>query len=82
MTVTNIAKGVLLTTATNVITINELQDKLVQVKAIEYENSEAVTKKVSLKQSIGNVKRNNLRRQKIIFKLDIPLNTEAPELSK
>ena len=49
MTVTNISKGVLLTTATNLITTNELQDKLVQVKAIEYENSEAVTKKVSLK---------------------------------
>ncbi len=74
MTFIEITTGVLITTAVVTFSIQHLEDKLDAVQDIKYEKTEAITKKTSLKDSIEIVKRNDLRRQKLVFDLNSTLN--------
>ena len=74
MTFIEITTGVLITTAVVTFSIQQLEDKLDAVQDIKYEKTEAITKKTSLKDSIEIVKRNDLRRQKLVFDLNSTLN--------
>ena len=70
MNLANIAAGLMFTTGISSYTIMQLQDTLIAVNEIEVEPLENVTEKTSIRKAIHIVNRNNIKRKKLILKID------------
>ena len=80
MNLPTVAASLLITTGLASYSTLQLQNTLDAVQSTEYQPLEIVSKKTSLKEAIEIVKRNNSKRQEVIFNLNEALKNSSNDV--